>query len=435
MELFILLALILLNGVFAASEMALVSARTARLEAQARAGDRGAQAALQLSADPSLFLSTVQVGITTIGILSGAFGENAIARQLVGLFEALPVIGTQAQTLATIAMVIIVTYLSVVFGELVPKRLALLAPEKFAARVARPMGTIARISYPFVTLFSRSGDLVLRLLRADRPADPDVSEDELRAMLAQGTQHGIFEAHEETMVGNVLRLDDLPVHDLMTPRSRVQWIDLDAPAAAQWAALREGRHQAYPVARGSIDQVVGTVDVREVVGHDAATIGGSIERFVRPALLVPETISGLRLLSQLRESRAHLALVLDEYGNVEGLLSRTDLLEAIVGELPMPDEAVGDEAVQRGDGSWSLDGMLPVARAAEVLGAPALADEPGDIHTIAGLVVRHLGRIPKVGEVLDLQELRFEVLDMDGYRVDRVLVTRAVGTPGTPDAP
>ncbi len=435
MELFILLALILLNGVFAASEMALVSARTARLEAQARAGDRGAQAALQLSADPSLFLSTVQVGITTIGILSGAFGENAIARQLVGAYEALPVIGTQAQTLATVSMVIIVTYLSVVFGELVPKRLALLAPEKFAARVARPMGTIARISYPFVTLFSRSGDLVLRLLRADRPVDAEVSEDELRAMLAQGTETGVFEAHEETMVGNVLRLDDLHVHELMTPRSRVEWIDLDAPPQEQWTALRVGRHQAYPAARGSLDRIVGTVDVREVVGHGPAHPGATVESFVRPALIVPETISGLRLLSQLRESRAHLALVLDEYGNVEGLLSRTDLLEAIVGDLPMPDEAVGDEAVQRPDGSWSLDGMLPVSRAAEVLAAPALTEGSGEVHTVAGLVVRQLGRIPAIGDAFDLEHLRFEVLDMDGYRVDRVLVTRLVGTPGAPGAP
>lgn len=435
MELFILLALILLNGVFAASEMALVSARTARLEAQARAGDRGAQAALQLSADPSLFLSTVQVGITTIGILSGAFGENAIARQLVGVYEALPVVGAQAQTLATVSMVIIVTYLSVVFGELVPKRLALLAPEKFAARVARPMGTIARISYPFVTLFSRSGDLVLRLLRADRPVDAEVSEDELRAMLAQGTETGVFEAHEETMVGNVLRLDDLHVHELMTPRSRVEWIDLDAPPQEQWTALRVGRHQAYPAARGSLDRIVGTVDVREVVGHELEHPDATVESFVRPALIVPETISGLRLLSQLRESRAHLALVLDEYGNVEGLLSRTDLLEAIVGDLPMPDEPVGNEAVQRADGSWSLDGMLPVSRAAEVLAAPSLMEGSGEVHTVAGLVVRQLGRIPTIGDAFDLEHLRFEVLDMDGYRVDRVLVTRLVGTPGAPGAP
>lgn len=428
MELLVLLALIALNGVFAASEMALVSARTARLEAKAAGGDRGADAALRLGADPSLFLSTVQVGITTIGILSGVFGENALAALLVSAFDGLPLIGAQALTLATIAMVLIVTYLSVVFGELVPKRLALLAPERFAMRVARPMGVLARIAYPFVTLFSRSGDAILRLLRADRPADAGVSDDDVRAMLSEGARSGVFEAHEEAMVTNVLRLDDLHVSALMTPRSRVRWIDLDAPLDAQWAALREGRHQAYPVARGSIDRIVGVIDVRELIGHEPVAPGAAIEAFVRPALLVPETISGLRLLARLRESRAHLALVLDEYGNVEGLLSRTDLLETIVGELPMPDEAVGDEAVRRPDGSWSLDGVLSLVRAAEVLECPAVAAVGGDVHTVAGLVIGRLGRIPRIGEAFELEHLRFEVLDMDGYRVDRVLVSELGGS-------
>ncbi len=260
MELLILLGLILLNGVFAASEMALVSSRSARLQARAEAGSAGARAALKLSDDPAVFLSTVQVGITTIGILSGAFGENAIAERLIGVFEQVPLIAEHSELLATICMVIAVTYCSVVLGEIVPKRLALRAPERFASFVAPPMIVLAKFAHPLVSLFSLSSNLLLRLLGAKQRSEPEVSEEEVRTMIAQGAASGVFKAVEHTMVGNVFRMDDIEVRAIMTPRVDIRWLDVEDPHEVNHAVLREGRYQTLPVGRGSLDEVLGLLD-------------------------------------------------------------------------------------------------------------------------------------------------------------------------------
>jgi putative hemolysin len=425
MELLILLGLILLNGVFAASEMALVSSRPARLEGRARSGSRGAAIALTLSREPAVFLSTVQVGITTIGILSGAFGENAIARRLVEVFQHYPLLAPHADGLATVCMVVVVTYCSVVLGEIVPKRLALLAPERFAALVAPPMQMLARIAHPLVSLFSLSSNLLLRLLGAGRDREPEVSEEEVRAMIAHGTATGVFKPVEQTLVGNVLRLDDIEVPAIMTPRVDICWLDVEDPQQTSLDVLRQGRFQTLPVARGSLDHVLGLLDAKDYL---ARCLGGQTPRLedaLHPAVYVPESMGPHKLLETLRNKRSHVALVVDEYGSIEGLVSLTDLLEAIVGDLPGRHDDSDDWAVQRADGSWLLDGRLAADRVEELLAERLAQPEAGrDFHTLGGLVMHALRRVPEVGAVFEHAQHRFEVVDMDGSRVDRVLVSK-----------
>lgn len=423
MELLVLFCLILLNGVFAASEMALVSARSARLSALAQAGSHGAKIALKLGEDPSMFLSTVQVGITTIGILSGAFGENAIARDLREVFNGIPLLADYSHAAATVCMVVLVTYCSVVVGEIVPKRLALLAPERFASLVAPPMALLARLAHPLVSLFSVSSNVLLRLLGAGGRREPEVSEEEVRTLIAQGAAKGVFKPVEETLVGNVFRLDDIEVRAIMTPRAQIRWLDLDSPAAAHHAVLREGSHRTLPVARGSLDEVLGVLDAKDYLAHCLDGPAPPLTQAVQPALYVPESINPLQLLEILRRKHRHVALVVDEYGSIEGLVSLSDLLEGLVGELPAADPGAAQSEVQRGDGSWLLDGRIAIERAEQLLGVSLRphAEDQG-YHTLAGVLLHHLGRVPEVGSVVELAGMDFEIVDMDAHRIDRILV-------------
>lgn len=427
--LLILLGLILLNGVFAASEIALVSSRSARLQARAEAGSAGARAALKLSKDPAVFLSTVQVGITTIGILSGAFGENAIAERLIGVFEQLPLIAKHSQVLATACMVIIVTYCSVVLGEIVPKRLALQAPERFASFIAPPMMVLAKIAHPLVSLFSLSSSLLLRLLGAQLRSDERVCEEEIRTMIAQGAATGVFKPVEQTLVGNVFRLDDIEVRAIMTPRMEIRWLDVEDDRAVNHAVLREGRYQTLPVGRGSLDEVLGLLDAKDYLARCLEGATPALEEALHPAVYVPESISPFQLLETLRRKRSHQALVVDEYGSIEGLVSLTDLLEAIVGDLPDRSLDPVGAVVQRADGSWLLDGMLALDRVEQLLAdGSRLQPEDADFHSLGGLVMHHLGRVPEVGVIVVLPGLQLEVVDMDANRVDRILMSR-IATP------
>lgn len=425
MEFLILLGLILLNGVFAASEIALVSSRSARLQARADAGSTGARAALRLSEDPAIFLSTVQVGITTIGILSGAFGENAIAERLIVVFNQTPLLAAHSQLLATVCMVAVVTYFSVVLGEIVPKRLALLAPERFASLVAPPMTLLAKFSHPLVSLFSVSSNLLLRLLGAGQRSEPSVSEEEVRTMIAQGAASGVFKPVEQTLVGNVFRLDDIEVTAIMTPRMEIRWLDSEDAPAVNHAVLREGRHRTLPVGRGSLDEVLGLLDTKDYLARCLEGAPPPIDEVLHPVVYVPESISPFQLLETLRQKRSPLALVVDEYGSIEGLVSLADLLEALVGELPERGMDPVGAVVQREDGSWLLDGMLAIDRVEALLAdGSRLQQDDADVHTLGGLVMHHLGRVPEVGAVVELPGLRLEVVDMDGHRVDRLLLSR-----------
>lgn len=425
MEFLILLVLILINGLFAMSEIAIVSSRKARLQQRAEAGSSGARMALKLADDPGKMLSTVQVGITTIGILSGAFGENAIAERLITVFNDYPLLAPYAKGLATVVMVVVITFFSVVLGELVPKRLALLNPESVATTIARPMDLLSRLAHPLVALFSIASSALLHLLGARRPDEPPVTEEEIKVMLQQGTDAGVFEHSEQAMVGNVFRLDDLRVTAIMTRRRDITFLDLEDSDAENLATLSEGRYQTLPVCRGGLDDVVGLLDAKDFLGRTLKGDKPSLADVVHKALYVPETISPNQLLTTLRRHRSYVALVVDEYGNLEGMVTLTDLLEAIVGDLP-DFESEGDDIVRREDGSLLLDGTLPLDRISDLLElASPLDDDGGEFHTLGGFVMAELGSVPGVGEHFLHRGWRFEVVDMDHTRVDRVLVSRS----------
>ncbi len=433
MEFLILFLLILVNGLFSMSEMAIVSSRRARLQHRIDGGSRGAAAALRLADDPGVFLSTVQVGITTIGILSGAFGENAIAERLIEVFAGVPPLAPYAVPLATAIMVLVITYFSVVLGELVPKRLALLNPETVASAVAPAMALLARVMHPLVALFSLSSSALLWLLGDKRRDEPPVTEEEIKVMLQQGTAAGVFEKAEETLVGNVFRLDDLRVSALMTPRTELRVIDLDDPPEVNRQLLVAGRFHTMPVCRGGLDDLVGLLDTKDYLARLLGDPAAPIEAAVHAAVFVPESVSAIQLMEALRRHNSHVALVVDEYGGVEGMVTMTDVLRAIVGHLPGRPAGADEEAVQRHDGSWLLDGRLAIDRVEQVLATRLAIDADARLafHTLGGLVMHQLGRLPATGDRFELGDVHFEVVDMDGNRVDRVLVER----PRCGDAP
>ena len=422
-EALIVLGLILLNGVFSMSELAVMSARKARLQQRADEGDKGARTALDLVESPNRFLSTVQVGITLIGILAGAFGGARIADALAPTIELVPALAPYSQSIALGLVVLVITYLSLVLGELVPKRLALLNPERVAALVARPMHALATLVGPPVHILSLSTDLILRLLRVRPTDEPPVTEEEVRLLIEQGTEAGVFAAAEQDMVKGVFRLADQQVCDLLTPRPRIVWLNIDDSPEEHWRVISQSDYSYFPVYEGSPDNVVGIVSVKDLWKQALTGQAVTIRDVLRSAIFVPESMFILNLLETFRESRQHLALVLDEYAGIQGLITLTDVMEAIVGDLPAPD-ATDKPIVQREDGSWLIDAMLPIQ---DVRDAISLDEPPGyaegNYQTLAGFVLSQLGRIPASGDYFEWQGLRFEVIDMDGNRVDKVLVS------------
>lgn len=429
-EFLILLGLILVNGMFAMSEIAIVSSRRARLQQRTEAGSGGARMALKLSQDPGNFLSTVQVGITTIGILSGAFGENAIAERLITVFDQYPLIAPYSKALATVVMVAIITYLSVVLGELVPKRFALQYPETIASLIAAPMHGLSRLTYPVVRLFSLSSTALLSLLGARDSNEPPVTEEEIKSMLKEGTEAGVFERAEQTMVGNVFRLDDLRVTAIMTPRPDIAYLDLDDPPQVNRDKLAGAHYLTWPVCRDGLDQVIGVLYAKDVLRHALAGAELDIEGTAHPAVFVPESISPMQLIETFRRRRTTVALIVDEYGGLEGMVTLSDLLEAIVGDLPWASSGdEEDEAVRREDGSWLLDAGLQIERLQTIFPGTPPPDPRSGYHTLGGLVLDRLGRIPSVGDHFDWGGLRFEVVDMDRRRIDRLLVSSLAPAP------
>lgn len=420
----IILLLILANGVFAMSEIAVVSARKARLKDRADRGDRKAAAALDLARSPDAFLSTVQVGITLVGVLAGAFGGATIAEKLGALLEPYPRLAPYGEALGVGAVVLAITYLSLILGELVPKRIALGNPERIASAVALPMKALARLGSPVVRLLTFSTSFVLRLLRVRPAAQQPVTEDEIRVLMAQGAESGTFERAELDIVGRVLRLADRHVASVMTPRNEVVWIDLDEEPESRRRLLRECGRSQLPVARGSLDAVRGVLRVKDWLRAEE-TSPGDDAGLLQPALFVPETADTLDLLEQFQKTRQHLAIVLDEHGGAAGIVTLHDILEAIVGDLPPADEESEPLLVARGDGSWLVDGSLPVPDFKDALRLQDLPEEAeGHFHTVGGLVMSVLRRVPREGDAFETSGLRLEVVDMDGRRVDKVLVTR-----------
>ena len=428
----IVVLLILLNGLFSMSETALVSARKASLRQRADAGDDGARSALELASSPNRFLSTVQIGISLIGVLSGALGGAAIAEPLAGAFSgAVPDLAPYAGAISFGVVVGSITYLSLILGELVPKRLALNGAETVASRVAGLMRFLSTLAAPAVWFLGVSTDAVLQLLGVRPSPEPPVSEREVEILLEEGARAGVFEAEERDLARRALRLDDRPVRALMTPRPKVAWLDADARPEEHRRMVAESRHSYYPVARGDLDDLVGVASIKDALAREVregqpADLLGSLQS---PPLL-PEGAPATEALAAFKRSGLPLALVVDERGDIEGLVTPTDVLEALVGDLEEPSEP---PLVRRGDGSWLVDGLMSAEELKESCGLRVLPDErDGDYQTVGGMVMARLGRVPAVGDRFEWEGFCFEVVDMDGHRVDKVLVTRATGP--TPDA-
>lgn len=424
MDIAILLLLIVLNGVFAMSEMAVVASRRARLSGQATGGHKGAAAALALAESPTRFLSTVQIGITLIGILAGAFGEAALAKDLAGFLRRFAWLAGSADLLATVLVVLCITYLSLVLGELVPKRLALSRPERIASAVAIPMGWLARIASPVVTLLSFSTDLIVRTFRAGAAEQESVTQEEIEAMLVQGAATGVLEPQEHKIVERVFRLADQRLSSVMTPRTDIVWLDADASPERVRIVIATESHSHFPVCEGSLDKLLGVVHVKDLVKNGLVTGSVELRPLVRPPLFLPESSSALNALELFRVQRTHVAFVLDEYGALEGLVTLGDIMEGIVGEMVRTGEESDPQAVQRDEHSWLLDGMLGIDELREIMGVSELPkQQETSYQTVSGLVMVMLGRIPSAGESFTWRNFHFEVVDMDRQRVDKVLLT------------
>ena len=433
-ELLVVVFLILLNGFFAMSELALISARKAKLRSMAESGDAKAAAALKLSGDPGRFLSTVQIGITLIGILAGAFSGATFADKLGDWFETMPAFGGFGDPLALGLVVIALTFLSLILGELVPKQLALRNAEAVAKGVARPMRVISLAVSPAVFLLDAATNGVLRLLGREQSADSRVTEEEIRAIIAEATRAGVVQAAEKDMITGVMRLADRPARSIMTPRPDVVWLDLDDGPDEVRRKIAEAEFSRFPVAKGRVEEVRGVVQTKDLL--DRVLGGGALDlrAALRDAPVVHEATPVLALIDILRASPLHMALVVDEYGGLEGLVTATDILEAIVGELAAPDDSGDAEAVRREDGSWLMDGGISIDRLKDLLGFRELPGED-EYHTLAGFALHQLGRIPNAGERFEWRGFRFEILDMDGRRIDKMLVTPPPASEGDEDEP
>lgn len=422
----ILILLTFANGVFVLSEMAVVSVRKVRLQQMANEGNAKARTALDLANAPNQFLATVQIGITLIVILSGAVGESTLAKRIGPLLAMIPGLAPYREAIASGIAIVIVTYLTLIIGELVPKQLALNNPERVASSVAGPMRMLAMFAAPVVHLLSTSTDMVMRLLGI-RPSDePMVTEEEIKVLLQQGTEAGTFEEVEQDMVERVFRLGDRRVNALMTPRPDIVWLDLEDSLEENRQKITEGVHSRFPVCQGGLDNVIGVLHVNDLLVRSLGGEAMDLTTNLRQPLFIPESTRALSVLESFKKSSTHIAIVVDEYGVIQGLVTLNDILEAIVGDIPSVADMEEPYAVQREDGSWLLDGMLSVDEFKDILEIDKIpGEEKGNYHTLGGFVVMHLGHIPTAADHFEWQGLRFEVMDMDGNRVDKVLVMLA----------
>lgn len=424
-EALIVLLLIVANGLFALSEAAVVASRKARLQQRAQEGDSNAQIALALAEDPSRFLSTVQIGITLVGIFAGAFGGATLATGVARYVVLIPVIGAYADTISLSLVVLLITYLSLIVGELAPKRIALQNPEQIAMRVAKPMRQLAVLTSPVVTFLGWSTDLLLRIMGVQATAEPAVTEEEIKVMIEQGAESGVFAVAEQDMVERIFRFGDRMVSSLMTRRPDIVWLDLEEPLEKNLSIISSRVYSRLPVCRGNLDDVVGVVRAKDLLNQHIEGKPLDLAGALQPPVFVPATLPAIKLLERLRQERTHIVLVIDEHGGIEGLVTLNDILGAIVGDLPAVDESDEPYAVQREDGSWFLDGLLPIDDFKTLLDIDKLPDEEsGNFETLSGFVMMQMGRVPTVGDYVDVVNWRFEVADMDGYRIDKVLVAQ-----------
>jgi magnesium and cobalt exporter, CNNM family len=417
-EILILLLLLVLNGLFVMSEMAVVSSRKARLQHLANEGKKGARRALELSQDPSGFLSTVQIGITLIGVLLGAIGGPALSAPLARTLRSLPAVSRYADSLAFGVVVIVIASLTLLVGELVPKRLALHQPERIAAAMAGPMRLLSRIFAPLVWLLGKGSNFLLQLLGIKPSQEPPVTEEEIHLLIDQGKEAGVIEEAEQDMVEGVFSLSDSRVYSLMTPRTEITWLDIKDPPDAIRNKISESPYSRFPVCQGSLDTVLGIIKARDLLAPPGLSSGDfRLKDKLRPAYYIPETMLASKALEVFKEKSAELMLVIDEFGSLQGLLTLNDIIEEIVGDIE-----VEPQATQRQDGSWLLDGLLPVDDFKEIFKVEKLPHET-EYESLSGFVMMTLGRVPQAADHFEWNGLRFEVMDMDGHRVDKVLVT------------
>jgi putative hemolysin len=422
-EIFIIALLIFGNGIFAMSEMAVITARKSRLQDWARRGSSRAQVALELAQTPNRFLSAVQIGITLIGILAGVFAGRGAAAWMAEYLRALPFVDPYHEQIGLGLVVLIITFFSLVIGELVPKRLAMRHPETIATWVALPLRWFTRASAPMVHLLSASTEIICRLFGSAHSAQPPVTEEEITTLVQQGTEAGVFEEKAEDMVEAVLRLGDKTARSLMTPRTQIAWLDLENSMDQIRAKIAVSGRSRFPVAKGSLDKVTGIVQAKDMLALTLANKPIDLYALMQEPLFVPRTISALELLESFKKSNKHIVLVVDEYGGIEGLLTHHDILQAIAGDIPIGERPSDPKAVKRHDGSWLLDGMLSVDEFKEIFHLETLPGEKRDAYqTLGGFVFTQMGRVPSVAESFEWQGLRFEIVDMDGKRIDKVLV-------------
>ena len=424
MEIALLFGLILLNGIFAMSEIALMTARKGRLVKLADAGDGAAKAALQLGDDPNKFLSTIQIGITSIGVLNGIVGEATLAKPFSIWMQSLGASNAASDYLATGLVVITITYFSIVLGELVPKRLGQISPEPFARLVARPMLFLAALAKPFVRLLSASTQLVLRLFGVTDTGRQAMTEEELHLMLEEGSDAGIIEQNEHQMVRNVFRLDDRQIASLMVPRSEVVYFDADDDLETNLKRFEASQHSRFPVVRGGWDNILGVANARQMLAQTLRGEPPNLVDHLQPAVYVPESLTGMELLEKFKSSGMQLTFIVDEYGEVQGIVTLQDVMEAITGEFKTH-RAEDAWAMQRDDGSWLIDGLIPIPELKDRLAINEVPEEErGRYNTLSGMVLLLLGKIPQTGDRCEWADWLFEIVDLDGLRIDKVLATR-----------
>lgn len=432
-ELILIFVLLLANGVFSMAEIAVVSARKARLRRMADTGDARARRALELAESPNRFLATVQVGITLVGVLAAAFSGATLSAKLAEPLRQFSWLAPYAEKISFGAVVVALTYFTLVIGELVPKRLGLSNPEGIARALAGPMSKLAALASPLVSLLSTSTEGLLKLFRLKPEQEAAITEDEVKVMVREGMRAGVFLPHEPAMVEGVLALDRIPVRDLMTPRAKIIWINIHDPHEAIWHKIVVSGHTTFPVYEGNRDHVAGVVTVKAIYANLAAGVAVNVKDLMTPALVVPASQSASTLLEKFKQTGKHVALIADEFGGIIGLVSLHDIMEAIIGELPSQDERLKPRAVRRDDGSWLVDGMLEAEefeRCIPDFKLHSVAER--DYQTFAGFIVKHLGYVPREGEKIQLHGFLVEVIDMDGHRVDKVLLMpfKPSGPPG-----
>ena len=424
MEILIILLLIVVNGIFAMSEMAVISSRKERLQQWINEGHPKARKAMDLALAPGHFLSTVQVGITLIGIMAGAFGGTTVADKLAIYLQAYPLIAPYAPTVSLFVVVLAITYCSLIIGELVPKRLALNHPEQIATLVAGPMSILSRLASPLVHFLSLSTEGMLCLFRIKPSSGPAITPEEIKVLMDQGTRMGIFEEAEQDLVESIFRLGDRKASVLMTPRAEITWLDVGHSLEANWQRILDSGYSQFPVCKGGLENTLGIVSLKTLCLYLVKGETPDLRLSLVKPLFIHEGLTTLKVLELFRQSGNHIALVVDEYGSIQGMVTLHDVLEAIVGAMPSHGEENDQAVFRREDGSWLLDGMLPVDELKEIFQIVKLpGEERDDYQTLGGFVMMHMGRIPSPADYFEWEGLRFEVMDMDGHRVDKVLVT------------